>query len=209
MPSLPPLQVCDRPERMPKQDPASYDAAQQAAAAALIASPRGEVRGPFVPLMRSPELMDRTQKLGEFLRYQCSVPERLREFAIIVAARIWSQAYEWHAHARLAHAAGVAAETIQALVDGELLQTAPEDERLVYDFCAALHLTRQVDDALYARAIALLGERGTIELVGLCGYYAYIAMVLNVACVPCPGTAFAVPAQDQPIVATTSSMPGN
>lgn len=193
MPSLPPLQPCDRPERMPKQNPASYDAEQREAAAALVAGPRGEVRGPFVPLMRSPELMDRTQRLGEFLRYQCSVPERLREFAIIVAARIWSQAYEWQAHARLARAAGVASETIQALADGELSQTAPEDEQLVYDFCSTLHMTRQVDDALYARAIALLGERGTIELVGLCGYYAYLAMVLNVACVPCPGNAFEVP----------------
>lgn len=193
MDQLPPIAPVHGPDRLPHLDPAQYDAEQQAAAAALIASPRGEVRGPFVPLMRSPVLMDRTQHLGEFLRYQCSVPVRLREFAIIVTARIWSQAYEWSAHARLAHEAGVSSDTIRALIDGRRPDAAPADELLIHDFCMALHRTHAVDDLLYAQAVDLLGERGTVELVGLCGYYALLAMILNVARTPAPGEAFAIP----------------
>ena len=193
MEPLPPVLLSDGSDRLPKLDPADYDADQRRAAEALIASPRGAVRGPFVPLMRSPELMDRAQHLGEFLRYRCSVPERLREFAIIVTARIWSQAYEWHAHARLAHKAGVSSETIARLVDGVRPDEAPADELVIFDFCSTLHRSHRVDDALYARAVDLLGERGTVELVGLCGYYAFLAMMLNVARTPVPGEAFAIP----------------
>lgn len=191
---LPPLAIPAGAERLPKQDPATYDAEQRAAAEALIASPRGEVRGPFIPMMRSPVLMDRAQKLGEFLRYDCSIAERLREWAIIVTARLWRQAYEWHVHAPLACKAGVATETIAALAAGRALESAASDERTVHDFCLALHTTNFVDDALYADTVALLGERGAIELTGICGYYALLAMMLNVARTPCPGESFAIPA---------------
>lgn len=189
---FPPLDPPQGPDRLPRQDAADYDAEQRAAAAALIASPRGEVRGPFVPMMRSPAMMDRVQKLGEFLRYDCSVPKRLREWAILVAARHWSQPYEWHAHARHAFDAGIAAAAIATLRDGERPVAMPEDEAVVFDFCLALHRDHAVGDALYARTLALLGERGLVELTGICGYYAMLAMVLNVARTPSP-TCFALP----------------
>jgi 4-carboxymuconolactone decarboxylase len=191
---LPPLRAPDGPDRLPKQNPASYDIEQRAAAEALIASPRGEVRGPFIPMMRSPLLMDRAQKLGEFLRYQCSIPERLREWAIIVTARVWRQDYEWFVHAPLARTSGVARAAIAALAAGEDPGDASaEDERVVHDFCVALHRENFVDDATYARVLDLLGERGAVELTGICGYYALLAMMLNVARTPSPGLAFAIP----------------
>lgn len=189
---FPPLDPPRGPDRLPKQDPAAYDAEQREAAEALIASPRGEVRGPFVPMMRSPRMMDRVQKLGEFLRYDCSVPKRLREWAILVAARHWSQPYEWHAHAAHAYDAGIPTASISALRDGERPDAMLEDEAVVFDFCLTLHRDHGVDDALYARALALLGERGLVELTGICGYYAMLAMVLNVARTPSP-TCFDLP----------------
>ncbi|WP_313803773.1 carboxymuconolactone decarboxylase family protein [Sphingobium sp.] len=190
---FPPLDIPAGPDRLPRQNPADYDAGQREAAAALIASPRGEVRGPFVPMMRSPQLMDRAQKLGEFLRYQCSIPERLREWAIIVTARFWQQAYEWHVHAPLAARAGVAIPAIAALAEGRMPDSAAADERIVHDFCLALHRDHFVGDALYAEALSLLGEKGVVELSGICGYYALLAMMLNMARTPAPGEAFAIP----------------
>ncbi|MGZ6292865.1 MAG: carboxymuconolactone decarboxylase family protein, partial [Syntrophales bacterium] len=32
----------------------------------IIKGPRGALYGPFVPLIRSPELMDRAQRVGEY-----------------------------------------------------------------------------------------------------------------------------------------------
>jgi len=191
-PLFPPLSWPQGPDRLPRQDPADYTPEQAAAAAALIASPRGEVRGPFVPLMRSPELMDLTQQLGAFLRYRCSVPERLREFAICVIARLWRQPYEWHAHARLARQAGVARDTLAALLEGETPPMA-EDEAVIWRFITDLHATQFVSDPVWVEALALLGETGAVELSALCGYYTLLAMVLNVARVPVPGEAFALP----------------
>jgi len=179
--------VSDRSTRFPVIPPEQYTPAQREAAARLVAGPRGEVRGPFVPLLYSPELLDRGQRLGEYLRYGCAVPEDLREFAILVAARHWRQEYEWHAHAPLAVRAGVAQSVVDALALGrEPAGISPELE-VVYRFCRAVHETGRVDDGLFASARQLLGENGVVDLVGLCGYYAMLAMVLNVARTPVPG----------------------
>lgn len=180
-------------ERLPAIAPQDYSPDQRRAADALIASPRGEVRGPFIPLLRSPELLDRSQKLGEYLRYRCTVPERLREFAILVTARRWRQPYEWYAHVRQAIAAGVAAETLEALAEGEPFGAGQADEAVIHEFVTRLHADNFVDDALYASTRALLGEQGVVDLVGLCGYYAMLAMVMNVAGTSSPDTGFSVP----------------
>lgn len=193
--NFPPLPAPAGPDRLPRQKPEEYDTEQRSAAAALIASPRGEVRGPFIPMLRSPVMMDRAQKLGEFLRYHCSISERLREWAIIVTARFWQQAYEWHVHAPLAAKAGVAIATIAALAEGTTPEAAAGDEQIVYEFCLTLHREHFVEDALYEQTKALLGEKGVVELSALCGYYALLAMMLNVARTPAPGEAFAIPGQ--------------
>lgn len=162
-------------------------------AADLVKSPRGEVRGPFVPLLRSPELLDRTQKLGAYLRYDCTIAERLREFAICVVARFWSQPYEWSAHARLAHQAGVAAQTLASLRDGVCNPAAPHDERVIFNACTMLLAEHKLDDAVFAQAVEILAEQGVVELAALCGYYSLLAMVMNVGRTPYPGEAFAIP----------------
>ncbi len=180
------------PERLPKLAAEAYTPAQAKAAAALIATPRGEVRGPFVPLIRSPELLDRTQALGEYLRYRSLVPVRLREWAILISAVHWRQPYEWSAHVGPALAAGVARETLAALAECAPLAHATADELAVHRFVSELHQTQEVSDAAWADALALLGEAALVDLIGVCGYYAMLAMVLNGARVPGPA-GFALP----------------
>ena len=58
------------PERMPIIPEEKMTSPQKKAAAEIAAGPRGDVRGPFVALLRSPELMSRVQKVGEYLRFQ-------------------------------------------------------------------------------------------------------------------------------------------
>ena len=60
------------------------------------------------------------------------------------------------------------------------------DEELIYEFCTGLQRRHFVDDALFKRAVATLGERGVIDLVAVSGYYTLVSMVLNVAEVPLP-----------------------
>jgi 4-carboxymuconolactone decarboxylase len=64
-----------------------------------------------------------------------------------------------------------------------------EDEAIVYEFAVELERNRSVSDATYARARERLGEQGIIDLVGICGYYGLLGMVMNVARTPLPAGA--------------------
>lgn len=155
--------------------------AQQRAAEALVRGPRGAVFGPFVALLRSPELLDRAQQLGEYLRYDSALPPRLRELAILVTARHYRQAYEWHVHAPAAAQAGLAATVIADLAASRRPGALKGDEAVVYEFCTRLLTEHAVGDAAYAAALALLGEQGVVDLCGVCGYYGMLALTMNVA----------------------------
>jgi len=171
---------------MPPLPEGSLTPAQQRAAAELAAGPRGSVFGPFVPLLRSPDFLSPLQKAGEYLRYRSALPPRLSEFAILIVARRWRQQYEWHVHQPIAERAGVAASHVRAIAEGRRPDSMSAEEAVVHDFLQELHENRGVSDATYARAVELFGERGVIDLCGLCGYYSLLAMVLNVARTPLP-----------------------
>ena len=171
-------------DRMPPIPRERMTDAQRAAADELIAGPRKAVKGPFIPLLRSPELMARLQKVGEYLRFGSDLPTRLSEFATLVVARQWTQAFEWGVHVPLAIAAGTDPATIATLREGGRPEPMSADEALVFDFVTELEADRGVSDARYAAAVAALGEHGVLDLLGLVGYFTTISMVLNVARTP-------------------------
>lgn len=158
--------------------------AQRTAADELTAGPRKGVKGPFIALMRSPELMARLQKVGEFLRFQSSLSPRLSEFATLVVSRPWTQQFEWAVHVPLALKAGTAPETVAALHDGRRPSHMADDEAVVYDFITELVAHKGVCDVTYQACVGLLGEHGVVELTALAGYFVTMAMVLNVARTP-------------------------
>jgi 4-carboxymuconolactone decarboxylase len=178
-----------RGPRYPELRPEQMTEAQKRVYQSIAAGPRGGVRGPFNALLRSPDLADRVQKVGEYLRFDSSLPARLNELAILINARFWGSKYEWYAHRPLAEKGGLA----PAIADDLARNTRPEhmqaDETIVYEFCTALHTTHAVDEALFDRAVATLGERGVMDLIGVSGYYTLVSMVLNVAEIPLPAGA--------------------
>ena len=153
---------------------------------AIAGGPRGGVRGPFGVLLRSPELADRVQKVGEHLRFHSSLPARLNEFAILINARFWGSKYEWYAHRPLAIKGGLAESLADDVARGVRPARMQDDEAVVFDFCSVLHQQHFVDDALFTRAVAILGEQGVVDLIGVSGYYTLVSMVLNVAEIPLP-----------------------
>lgn len=169
------------PERMPPIPADKLTEAQKKAAAELSAGRRGSVRGPFNAYLRSPSLMDRVQKLGEYIRYDSPIELRLRELAALMAARDWTQQYEWHAHVPHALKAGLRQEIIEAIAEGRRPAGMAADEEIVHDFVTELLVNRGVSDATYARALKQFGEAGVVELISVVGYYAMLAMVMNVA----------------------------
>ncbi len=179
-------------DRMPPLAPEAMDERQRAAAAELIAGPRGAVRGPFIPLLRSPELMARLQRVGEYLRFDSALPPRLSEFATLVVARRLTQTFEWNVHVPLALKAGTAAATIDALREGCRPPAMDADEALVHDAVVELLAHHGLGEPAYGALVARLGERGVIDLVALVGYFVTVSLVLNVARTPAelaPGVA--------------------
>lgn len=155
--------------------------AQRSAAEAVINGPRGALYGPFVPLLRSPELLENAQRMGEYLRYRSAIGVRLSELAILVTARQWNQGVEWAIHAPIAAQVGVPQAAINAIARRERPQHMLVDESVVHDFCIELHQNKAVSDRTYADALALFGEQGVVDLMGLNGYYTFLAMVMNTA----------------------------
>jgi len=166
---------------LPAPAPGELSAAQKEAAAELTAGPRGGVVGPFVAALRSPELMGRLQRLGEYLRYRNALGPRLTELAILLVAREWTQQFEWAMHVDEARKRGVARATISAIARGTRPSRMREDEAIVHDFLRELQERQDVGDPTYARALGAFGEQGVVDLTALAGYYVTLAMILNVA----------------------------
>src|SRR5262245_4120678 len=147
--------MTDRPARFPPLDPAAMTPDQKRVAEAIASGPRGGLRGPFQAWLRSPELADRLQKVGEYLRFSSSLPPRLNEFAILITARAWTAQFEWYAHHRLAMAAGLKPEIAADLAEGRRPAGMADDEAAIYDFCTELRATTRISDATLARVRGL------------------------------------------------------
>jgi 4-carboxymuconolactone decarboxylase len=160
--------------------------AQKKAVAEFKAVRGADISGPFVPLLRSPEVMSRARAMGDYLRFKSVLPPRLSEFAILIAARQWTQQYEWDAHYPLATRAGLNPDIVKALAEGRRPERMAEDEEIVYNLCTELQRNQSVSDASYQRAVAKLGEQGVIDAIGIQGYYTLLAMVMNTARTPLP-----------------------
>jgi 4-carboxymuconolactone decarboxylase len=165
--------------RLRDLQPDEMSDAQRRVAEAAAAGKRGRVPAPLRAWLHSPELGDRAQRLGEFLRYDTSLGPYLSELAILVTARHWTAHYEWYAHKREGLKAGIEPEVIAAIAERRQPPLVDPRAVAVYDYSRTLHETHRVPAAVHEAALAALGERGLVELVGLLGYYTLVAMTLN------------------------------
>ena len=175
-----------RSDRLPLPPEEQLSPEQRAAVAEISSGPRGGVIGPFAPLLRSPELMDRLQKVGEHLRWSSPLDRRLFEMAVLYVSRWWDQQFEWTYHHPLALQAGLDPAVADAIAEGRRPEGMDPAAAAAWDLLDELHRTRGVSDGTYARAVAELGEGGVVELVATAGYYTTLAVVMNTARTPAP-----------------------
>ena len=166
--------------RLAPLHPSQFTPEQQRIADAITARRGGALGGPFLPWMRSPELCDRAQHLGDFCRYHSSLETALSEFAIIVTAAFWKSQYEFFAHARMASEAGVSDAVIDAVRTGVEPPYQDQRQQAIWLFVTEYLATHRVSDPIYERAKTALTERGVVDLVGIVGYYCLVSMTLNV-----------------------------
>jgi 4-carboxymuconolactone decarboxylase len=172
------------PERLGAVPAAKLTPEQRDALAAFREMRGTEVFGPFIPLLWSSEVMVRTAALGDYLRERSAFPPRLSEFMILIAAKHWTQQYEWSLHGPIAIRAGVEPAIVDAIAKGGRPATMSDDQATLYELCTELLQTQEVSDATYRRALAAFGEKGIVEAVAIMGYYSMLAMILNTARTP-------------------------
>ena len=168
-------------DRMPPIPAEKMTAAQRAAVAEFKAARSVDISGPFIPLLRSPEVMNRARAIGDYLRYKSALPPRLSEFVILLTARRWTQQYEWNAHQALALQGGLSADIVKAVAEGRRPDRMADDEEAVYTMWDELQKNQSVSDATYARARAKYGDKGITDIVGLGSYYGVTAMAIIVS----------------------------
>jgi 4-carboxymuconolactone decarboxylase len=175
-------------DRMPPIPAEKQTAAQKKAIADYKDLRKADLTGPpWTVLLRVPDLVVPSLELR--LHNQTAnnpLGAKLTEFAILIAAREWTNNFEWNAHARAAATAGLNAAIIAAVADGRRPERMAEDEEIVWDFCNELLHNKSVSDPTYARALAKFGEAGVVEAASLEGYYTYLSMVMNTARSPLP-----------------------
>lgn len=176
-------------DRMPPIPADKLSIAQKQAIEQFKAARGNDISGPFVPLLRSPEVMTRARAMGDYLRFKSALPPRLSEFVILMTARKWTQNYEWYAHAPLALKGGLKQDIIDAIAEGRRPLQMTQDEQALYELVDELHRNQSVSDATYATALTAVGEQGLIDAVAIVGQYTMLAMVLNTARTPLPSGA--------------------
>jgi 4-carboxymuconolactone decarboxylase len=155
---------------------------QQQMAVMLKTPPRNSELngGPFNAYARSPGLGLLLLHVSDYVRFNSSLVPRLSEFAIMIAARQWSQPYEWRAHYPLAIKGGLDRQILVDLGAGKRPQSMKDDETALYDFCTELYRDKNVSDAAFKAALSRFGERGIMDLIGIIGYYDIASMALIV-----------------------------
>ena len=147
--------------------------------------------GPFNTLLRTPEVGELSQQLGNAIRFSSGLSGRLREMATLMAGRAWTSTYEWYAHARYAIDEGIDESVVAAIAEHRTpdLDSMPIEDAMVWRVADELLYTRRVADETYEEALAVLGERRLLSTATIAAYYEYVSMLLNVDRYPLPADA--------------------
>ncbi len=157
-------------------------AEDQKAAFDELVQQRGEVptSGPGSVMLNAPEVAKRALDLAGFLRGESSSLERrIRELAMLLAARENDCQYIWNAHAPYARSAGLGDDIVDALRDKNDLPGLAADEAAVVNYGREFFRTRRVSQSAFDAALTQFGVQGLTELTTLMGCYAMLAFNVN------------------------------
>jgi 4-carboxymuconolactone decarboxylase len=146
---------------------------------ASILSTRGNLDGPFLAWLHSPGLAAPAEKLGAFCRYNPALARVESELLILLVAAHFRCSGEWQIHATIALEAGLDSASIDGILSG-LSPTLPS-RRLSVLHALSTELLRhnEISQTTFARARDMFGVQGLVEIVGVIGYYGFVAMTLN------------------------------
>lgn len=159
--------------------------AQKAAIEAVIGG-RGRIPGPYRIWLHSPIMMQRLERLGTFLVNESSLKPREQELAILAIAAHWHGNFVFTVHARVARGQGVPDSAIEDIRAGRMPTLDDKREAAVVEIALTAADRDPASDAVFARAIAALGEESLADLLVFLGYYSAVAIAMKLHRVPVP-----------------------
>jgi len=166
--------------RLPKLKYEDYTPRQKEVADKHTAR-RDRIGGPYNVWIHSPELFEKASAISNYMRFDCGLPVKLREFGILVTARFWDAQYSWNAHVDKALAAGISEDVVNDLAAGKKPNLKADDERVYYNFAMEMLENHFVSEKTFSEARAIFGERTLVDLIGSVGYFSMLQICLNSA----------------------------
>ncbi len=127
-------------------------------------------------LVRHPKLARGFLRFNFHLLYGSTLPERLRELAVLRVAHLSACEYEWRHHVNIGRDAGLTDDVIAGIQRGE---ASDELDRAILTATDELHRDSVVSDATWATLSAHLEERQLMDLIFTIGCYGSLAMAIN------------------------------
>ena len=154
----------------------------------------GRFVGPFNALLRIPEI---AAGMGAWTSAiaGAGMADEVRQVVILTVGVSWSAAYMIDAHVAAAHAVGVPAAAVEAVLHRTRPVGLSPQADVAHRLTAALLEDHAVPDDLYSAAIEALGEAGLLAILSLIGQYQVISSIL---------VCFQVPVPPRPAVATSA-----
>ena len=134
-----------------------------------------EVGLQFKALLNNPKAAGHLTSMGASLRFQSTVPDNLKELAIILTAREWNSDIEWTGHAVAAARAGVSDASIESIRTYKT-DSLTAEEAAVARFVHEMIRDKAVSDQTYGSVRSVLGDRGAVDLTLTVSYYSALAL---------------------------------
>ena len=144
-----------------------------------IAGKRGKVGAPYQVWLYSPELCERVEALGAYLRWDSAMPPKYRELSLLMAARAYDAQYSWNAHAQAAIKEGIRPETLAAIAERRTPSFNDEEERIFFEFATEVLDRHFVRQETFEAARKVFGSQGVVDIVGALGTFSMLGMLLN------------------------------
>ena len=168
-------------QRFPELTVESLNDQQRPIAERILKFSRIGISGPYHIWLRSPRAAEQIINLMDYVRFQSPVPNRLKEFSIMIQGRLWRSQVEWSSHYQPALKAGVSEKTLAELKANMRPSAMQPDEAAVYDFCTELFTRHSVSDETYGRLHEYLNDQQIVDLTVLQGLYVTAASTMAMA----------------------------
>jgi 4-carboxymuconolactone decarboxylase len=153
-------------------DPASLDANGRAIYERLKshrAAQGAPFSGPYLALMNNPELTEKIEALGYYLKFDGALPREIYQFTVLYVAVACGADFEWQDHVAHARAAGIPENVIEAVRTRSAVTVEPYATAL--PVIEAAFKWQDVPQTSQDAAIARFGTKAYIELVVVTGFY--------------------------------------